>query len=322
MYFYMYYRQADVSVVGLMNSLQMGNLGYSSALWRDVHLGVGKIMLTWETGVIKDVVAFGIIPEHAKIRDACLPNRETEDWDEIIKEDEAINMIEEKWLSKNFLSEQHPQSKPKFWSVFTSFQNNLEQHPQSKPKWFSEDSRFFIQVLCKANDEQEIGNRKTIQTILVWSTIITSIVYYLAFELLDRISESKLEEYDQLTTTCSDFTAIYKIPEELYQNFKVNIYPEYNEELHTTVGRTFPVINAFKYYMIEGFERILSEDEPLPTIENKLDWKRVSLENQKLELDYETHSEVQNTERHNFTNQKVDNVIKLWRKSFNDDQYK
>ena len=78
MYLYWNYRDSTGENIGWMNKLQMGNLGYSSALCRDVHLGVGKLTLSCTTGVIKDVVSFGVIPERAKIVDACLPNEETE----------------------------------------------------------------------------------------------------------------------------------------------------------------------------------------------------------------------------------------------------
>ena len=304
----MNYRNVEVGTVGLLNALQMGNLGYSSSLWRDVHLGVGKITLTWETGVIKDIVAFGIIPEHAKIQDACLPNEETQACDEIINENEAIEFIEKICISQEI------------WSF--EIVKLIKTNPQKKPQWFSEDSRFYIQVLWKAGNEEEIQNRKTIQTILVWTTILTAIVYYIAFEVLDRIAESKLEEYDQLTTTCSDFTAIYKIPEELFQDFKENVYPKYNEELYMKIGRTFPLINAFKYYMKEGFEKILAENESAPTIEHRLDSKRISAENQRLEFDYEIDSDNKNEATHRLTPQNVDNVIGKWRREMRLKEYK
>ena len=78
----------------------MGNLGYSNAHCRNVDLGVGILTLSWSTGVIKDVVSFGIIPEHAKTLDAWLPTKETEDWSSVIKEDEIIEVINDECLGK------------------------------------------------------------------------------------------------------------------------------------------------------------------------------------------------------------------------------
>ena len=78
----------------------MGNLGYSSAHWRNVHLGVGVLTLSWSTGVIKDVVSFGVIPEHAKTLDAWLPNEETETCSSVIDEEEVIKIINNECLDK------------------------------------------------------------------------------------------------------------------------------------------------------------------------------------------------------------------------------
>lgn len=86
-------------------------------------------------------------------------------------------------------------------------------------------------------------------------------MYTFWFEFLDRFAESKLEEYDQDTTTTSDFTAIYKIPEPLYENFKTNIYPKYNEFLMSLKGCSFPLINAFKIFLIDGMEKCVAEEE-------------------------------------------------------------
>ena len=81
------------------------------------------------------------------------------------------------------------------------------------------ESRFFTQVLWKVKDENELSERKWIQFILVWTTLISSLLYFIGFEFIGSYSEAKLEEYDQDTTTSSDFTAIYKIPPELFENF-------------------------------------------------------------------------------------------------------
>lgn len=103
MYFYWNFRPADERT-SWMTKLQMGNLGYSSALCRDVHLGVGKLTLSCDTGVIKDVVAFGIIPENSKILDACLPNQETEKCSSVLNEPEVIKIINDKCLDKDICS--------------------------------------------------------------------------------------------------------------------------------------------------------------------------------------------------------------------------
>lgn len=87
-------------------------------------------------------------------------------------------------------------------------------------------------------------------------------MYFISLELLDRYAEGKLEEYDQLTTTASDFTAIYRIPASLYEHFKANLYPTFNEFLYKTTRKSYPVINAFKVFLTNGIEKALKDDKP------------------------------------------------------------
>lgn len=247
MYFYWNYRDTENENIGWMNKLQMGNLGYSSALWRDVHLGVGKLTLSWSTGVIKKVVAFGIIPENAHILDACLPNTETEVWSSILIEENATKIINDKWLDQEI------------WTLDVgSFVNKTQ---GENAKWVSEDARFFTQVLCQSKDDKEMSERKSIQLVLIWTTIISALVYFIGLEFVDSYAEAKLEEYDQDTTTSSDFTAIYKIPEELYENFVQNIYPVFNEFLYKTTGKSHVPIMAFKIFLQDGIEKQLSDEK-------------------------------------------------------------
>jgi hypothetical protein len=262
MYFYWNYRDQEDENFGWMNKLQMGNLGYSTALCRDVHFGVGQLTLSWQTGVIKDVVAFGVIPEDAKILDAWLPNYETETWDYILDEPTVIEKINSEWLDKDIWTfEILPFIEP------LRTKKTLEQRDQNatvtgmdRPKWYSEDARFFTQVLWKVKDEKEMENRKQIQLILVWTTIISALVYYVGLDLIDRYSEAQLEEYDMLTTTSSDFTAIYKIPPPLFENFKQNIYPKFNEFLYATKKKSYPVIAAFKVFLMDGMSKSLADE--------------------------------------------------------------
>jgi hypothetical protein len=104
-----------------------------------------------------------------------------------------------------------------------------------------------------------MANRKSIQFTLVWTTIISALVYFIGLEFVDSYAEAKLEEYDQETTTSSDFTAIYKIPEELYENFVEKIYPVFNEFLYKTSGKSHVPIMAFKMFLQEGIVEQLSD---------------------------------------------------------------
>lgn len=106
-----------------------------------------------------------------------------------------------------------------------------------------------------------MSERKSIQLVLIWTTIISALVYFIGLEFVDSYAEAKLEEYDQDTTTSSDFTAIYKIPEELYENFVQNIYPVFNEFLYKTTGKSHVPIMAFKIFLQDGIEKQLSDEK-------------------------------------------------------------
>jgi len=57
--------------------LELGNLGFATSLCIDSPLGVGRVSLDCPSGVISEIVDFGIIPHNAKIMDTCLTNNET-----------------------------------------------------------------------------------------------------------------------------------------------------------------------------------------------------------------------------------------------------
>ena len=246
MYFFWNYRDTQDQNIGWMNKLGMGNLGYSSALWRDVHLGVGKLTISCPTGVIKDVVSFGIIPENSNIQDICLPNEETEICRTVLKEEETTEIINNECLDKEI------------WTldVISYVNKTIDRNP----KCSGIDSRFFAQVLWKTKDNEELSNRKWVQFILIWTTILSALLYFVGFEFIDSYAESKLEEYDQDTTTSSDFTAIFYIPPELFENFKRNIYPTFNDFLHQTTGNTQVLIMAFKLFLNDGIVKELSDE--------------------------------------------------------------
>lgn len=155
--------------------------------------------------MIKDVVSFGIIPGNANILDACLPNEETETCRTVLKEDEVAEIINKECLDQEFCT-----------LDVISYVNHTRDH---NPRCSGINARFYTQVFCQALDQEEISDRKSVQFILVWTTILSALIYFIGFEFIDNYAEAKLEEYDQDTTTTSDFTAIYKIPPELYENF-------------------------------------------------------------------------------------------------------
>jgi len=128
------------------------------------------------------------------------------------------------------------------------------------PKCTGNESRFFAQVLWKVKNEEELKERKQIQFVLVWTTITSAILYFVGFEIIGSFSETKLAEYDKETTTCSDYTAIYKIPPQLFENFKQNTYSDFNRFLYQATGETQVLVMAFKMYLWDGIEKVLNNE--------------------------------------------------------------
>lgn len=80
--FYFFTSKSNTS---FFRQLELGNLGFASALCEDVPLGVGKLSLDCPSGIITEIVDFGIIPHNAKVIDTCLSNIETKTCDSLLK---------------------------------------------------------------------------------------------------------------------------------------------------------------------------------------------------------------------------------------------
>jgi hypothetical protein len=76
MYLYSQYGENKLST-NFLDYVEIGNIGYASPQCAAIDFGVGTLQIDCPTGVIKSVESFGIIPDDARITDACLPNRET-----------------------------------------------------------------------------------------------------------------------------------------------------------------------------------------------------------------------------------------------------
>lgn len=78
MYLFAYYSHGNKHPHGLLNSIMIGNLGFSHPKCKDTSLAVDRLDIYCSTGRITEINAFGIIPSGASILDACLPNDETD----------------------------------------------------------------------------------------------------------------------------------------------------------------------------------------------------------------------------------------------------
>lgn len=70
LYLFLFYGDGRKVGSSMLNKFNIGNIGFSSALCKDVTLQVGNLKLSCPTGEIRQVVSFGIIPSDGKVNDA------------------------------------------------------------------------------------------------------------------------------------------------------------------------------------------------------------------------------------------------------------
>lgn len=88
------------------------------------------------------------------------------------------------------------------------FSKYIDKDLDTLPECLNENSRFYVQMICKVT-ETELEGRKWLQLILVWTIIITALIYFISIEWYGGYSQ-KYEDFDKSTTTSSDFTVEFK----------------------------------------------------------------------------------------------------------------
>ena len=248
-----------------LTQFSIGNIGFASIYCRDITLHVSNLTLTCPTGEIRKVVSFGVIPTEAKFNDAWMPNKETAECDSIVDYPAVRNQIEELCLNKEF------------WTI-DALKLLKKEGPEN---WISEYAQFYTQIYWQHIDE-EIEDRNVLN---IWFTVqvLLTCLSFLGFLFFLRKQTSKeYNEWDMQTTTISDYTMMYKIPESVYLNFKDNIYPVQWEQhlrksLSTGIMRQktnrddnpFDIAEikeeslafSFKIYLKSEFEGILKDTE-------------------------------------------------------------
>jgi hypothetical protein len=124
---------------------------------------------------------------------------------------------------------------------------------------------FFTQVYCKIPTTEEMDDRKYLQFILVWTIILSALIYFFGLEWYDYYSDKNLKSYDKSTTTGSDFTVEYVLPKGMFENFKKNIYSQFLIDHKKQNDKDLTHLAAFNQYLINGIEHVLnrdSEEEP------------------------------------------------------------
>lgn len=50
-----------------MNKLQLGNMGFSDVVCKDIAIGIGVLQLSCHTGTIHEIHSFGLTPKDGEI---------------------------------------------------------------------------------------------------------------------------------------------------------------------------------------------------------------------------------------------------------------
>jgi hypothetical protein len=197
--------------------------------------------------VITQLVSFGIIPHDAQIKDACYANNETEACNGSIRSQKYIDFFEDTCMGQKSCS-------------FDISPMILKE--DSSSMCVDDYSRFFTQVHCKIPTTEEMDKRKSLQMILVWTIILSAIIYFFGLEWYDYYSDKHLKNYDQSTTTSSDFTCEYILPKGMYDDFKTKILPSFLLEHKKISDIEYTPLAVFKQYLINGIRHVFIRDNP------------------------------------------------------------
>jgi hypothetical protein len=197
--------------------------------------------------VITHLVSFGIIPRDAKIKDACYANNETETCNGSIMSQKYEDFFQDTCMGQKSCS-------------FDISPMILKE--DSSSMCVDDYSRFFTQVHCKIPTTEEMDKRKSLQMMLVWTIILSAIIYFFGLEWYDYYADKNLKNYDQSTTTGSDFTCQYILPEGMFDDFKTKIYPLFLLEHKKNSDEDLTHLAAFKQYLINGIRHVFLKDNP------------------------------------------------------------
>ncbi|CAI2376938.1 unnamed protein product [Moneuplotes crassus] len=200
-YLFAFYSEGNRHYNGLLHSISIGNLGFSSTLCKDTSLAVNRLNLICATGRIEEIVDFGVIPNDASILDACMANSETRQCEGVYEEKKVRQKLQRDCVGRNSCV-----VRPR------EFVN------EGLGKCTSKYAQFFGQVMCKHSvgqlkERAEIGNSLMVQALL------TAGVYLAGMWYIRKSTKDRYEEWDRKTTTISDYTVKYNVPEVVYKDF-------------------------------------------------------------------------------------------------------
>ena len=208
-YLFLNYQGGRKSGSSILNLFSVGNLGFSSAVCKDTSLRVGNLTMDWPTGTMTNVISFGIIPSDGVINDAWFPNSETKLWEDSFDQASSKADIERLWLNR----------------TYCTIDGSKYLKPSGNQKWISPYAQFYIQVFW-LHTEEELDTRNSINIVFWVQTILTSLAFLYMLHILNKKNNENFKIWDKISSTISNYTVCYNIPEEVFQNFKNNIYQE------------------------------------------------------------------------------------------------
>ena len=190
-----------------LNRFSIGNLGFARALCKDTTFQDGTLELQWQTSQISEIVSFGIIPSDAAVNDAWWPNEETIYCDTSINLQIALDDISEKCLGKSHCS------------LNTKQFLNM----RGPEKCTNGYSQFYVQVYCQHSDK-EIDDRDNLNIWFSVQILLTTLIFIFFLFFLQRQTLREYSLWDMQTTTVSDYTLLYNIPEKIFNDFRLKVY--------------------------------------------------------------------------------------------------
>ena len=85
----------------------------------------------------------------------------------------------------------------------------------------------------------------------MYNIIGVTLVYLIFLWLIERSNKKAYTEWDNLTTTISDYTMRYKIPKRVFEKYRDEIYKPNSDGL----------IYSFKGYLTERIEEFLRQQK-------------------------------------------------------------
>lgn len=138
-------------------------------------------------------------------------------------------------------------------------------------KWFdkkctSDYSQFFTQVICKHTTSQ-LKEREKIGTWFMVQALLTTAIYLAGMYYIRNSTKERYEEWDQNTTTISDYTVKYDVPSSLYNTFieehgRGSGINSNDSDISATFEKISPLY-AFKKYLKRQIEGKLKYIEPV-----------------------------------------------------------